>query len=100
MKKELQSKPKAKKNIRKNLAKQDVKEREISLGVMNWAEKEIKIRELMAGGISYQDAKKTVDETIDVPKMNIKKDKDIEKYLYKKGAFIADEQYFPLCNIG
>ena len=82
----------SKKNIRKNLAKQDVKEREISLGVMNWAEKEIKIRELMAGGMSYQDAKKTVEETIGVPKMNIKKDKDIEKYLYKKGAFIADEQ--------
>lgn len=82
----------SKKNIRKNLKKQDTKEREISLGLMNWAEKELKMRELMAGGMSYKDAKKTVEESVKVPKINVKKDKDIEKYIYKKGAFIADEQ--------
>ena len=82
----------SKKNIRKTIKKQDTKEREISLGIMNWAEKEIKIRELMAGGMSYKDAKKNVEETVMLPKMNVKKDKDVEKYLYKKGAFIADEQ--------
>ena len=82
----------SKKNIRKTIKKQDTKEREISLGIMNWAEKEIKIRELMAGGMSYKDAKKNAEETVMLPKMNVKKDKDVEKYLYKKGAFIADEQ--------
>ncbi len=82
----------SKKNIRKNLKKQDTKEREISLGLMNWAEKELKMRELMAGGMSYKDAKNTVEESVKVPKINVKKDKDIEKYIYKKGAFIADEQ--------
>ena len=82
----------SKKNIRSNLKKQDTKEREISLGLMNWAEKELKMRELMAGGMSYKDAKKAVDKSVKLPKINVKKDKDIEKYIYKKGAFIADEQ--------
>ena len=82
----------SKKNISKAIRKKDTKEREINLGIMNWSEKELKIRKLMVAGMSYKDAKRIVEKTVKLPKMNIKKDKDVEKYIYKKGAFIADEQ--------
>ena len=82
----------SKKSIRMSIKNKDEKDRERLLGVMNWAEKNMKMQELMAGGMSYKDAKKIVNETVKLPKINIKKDKDIEKYIYKKGNFITNEQ--------
>lgn len=82
----------SKKSIRRSVKNKDDKDRERILGTMNWSNKTLKIQELMAGGMSYKDAKKTVEETIKLPKMNIKKDKDIEKYIYEKGKFITNEK--------
>lgn len=82
----------SKKSIRRSIKNKDDVDRERFLGVMNWAEKNMKMQELMAGGMSYKDAKKIVNETVKLPKINIKKDNDIEKYIYKKGNFITNEQ--------
>lgn len=82
----------SKKNLHEMVKKQDKKEREMSLGIMNWVDKKLKIRELMVGGMSYKEAKKIAEESVKIPKINLDDDKDVEKYLYKKGAFIADEQ--------
>lgn len=82
----------SKKSIRRSIKNKDDKDRQQLLGVMNWAEKNMKMQELIAKGMSYKEAKKIVEKTVKLPKMNIKKDKDIEKYIYKKGGFITNEQ--------
>ena len=78
---------KCKKSIRRNLKNRDVTERENIIGVFTWQEKFMKIRELMRDGKSYREAKKIADDIIKVPLMNIKNDKEMEEYMYKKGNF-------------
>lgn len=82
----------SKKSIRKGLKNQDTKERENLLGIMSWQEKNLKIRELMLEGKSYDEAKEIAEKMIKIPQIDIKNDKDIEKLIYEKGHFVADEK--------
>ena len=81
---------KSKKTIRRNLKNRDVTERENIVGIFTWQEKSLKIRELMREGKSYNEAKKIVEDTIKVPSINIKNDKEMEEYMYKKGNFTSN----------
>jgi hypothetical protein len=82
----------SKKNIRRKIKNKDEENRAQLIGVMNWSEKKLKIQELMVGGMSYEDAKKVADESLKLPKINIKNGKEIEKYIYEKGKFISNEK--------
>ena len=82
----------SKKSIRRGLKKQDRKDRENFIGVMNWQEKTMKVRELMLEGKSYKEAVKIAEEEVEIPLINVKKDEDMEKYIYEKGKFITNEK--------
>ena len=81
---------KSKKSIRRNLKNRDTTERENIIGIFTWQEKSVKIRELMREGKSYSEAKKIVEDTIKSPSINVKNDREMEKYMYKKGNFISN----------
>ena len=79
----------SKKTISRSLKNKNDNDKKRMLGVMNWSEKKLKVHELMRAGMSYEDAKKAVEGSIQLPKMDIKKNEDIEKYIYEKGNFIT-----------
>ena len=80
----------SKKKIRLNIKKQNKKDRERFVSSMTWSEKNLKIQELMKNGKSYGEAKKEVDESVKRPQIDVKKDSELEKYIYKKGNFITN----------
>ena len=46
----------------------------------------------MLEGKSYDEAKEIAEKMIKIPQIDIKNDKDIEKLIYEKGHFVADEK--------
>ena len=77
----------SKKQIRLNIKKQNKKDRERFVDSMTWSEKNLKIQELMKNGKSYSEAKKEVEALIQKPQIDVKKDSELEKYIYQKGKF-------------
>ena len=82
----------SKKTIRRKIKKQNQQDRENFITTMTWTEKAQKLRELMTSGMSYEDAKKTLKETFEEPEINVKKDEDMEQYIYEKGEFMSNEK--------
>lgn len=80
----------SKKRIRIGVKAQNLKYRKNLINAMTWSEKNMKIRELMKQGKSYKEAQKEVNELIKTPDIDLNKNKEIEKYIYKKGQFITD----------
>ena len=69
------------------MKKQNKKDRERFVDSMTWSEKNLKIQELMKNGKSYSEAKKEVEALIQKPQIDVKKDSELEKYIYQKGKF-------------
>lgn len=79
----------SKKAIRRSLKNRDTNDRGTFIGVMSAQEKSIKVKELMLEGKNYKEAKKIAEEMMKIPSVDLKKDKDIENYIYQKGGFIS-----------
>lgn len=82
----------SKKSIKRKIKKQNTKERENFIDTINWGERTLKIRELMRKGKSYKEAVSIADEEFKTSDVNVKKDEDMERYIYKKGNFISNEK--------
>ena len=80
----------SKKVIRLNVKKQNKKEREQFINAMTWGEKNLKMRELMKNGMSYNEAKKEVEKLVKAPQIDVKKDSEVEGYIYEKGNFLTN----------
>lgn len=81
-----------KKSIRRGIKNKDINERRQLLNVFTWQEKNMKIKELIKEGKTYSEAKKIVEDMIKEPQINVKNNKDMERYIYKKGNFTISEE--------